>query len=104
MRQPAERGQRILSPQAQRQQSQQAQAQEDTQQNEANQPQALSDALLAQARKDGLLDTLTPFINALDESARLELVDHLLDASTRTTSTAKPYGFRATNTARRGAG
>ncbi len=75
LRQPAERGQRILSPQAQRQQSQQAQAQEDTQQNEANQPQALSDALLAQARKDGLLNTLTPFINALDESARLELVD-----------------------------
>ncbi|KZY35146.1 hypothetical protein A3754_01130 [Alcanivorax sp. HI0083] len=104
LRQPAERGQRILSPQAQKQQSQQAQTQDDTQQNEANPPQALSDALLAQARKDGLLDTLTPFINALDESARLELVDHLLDASTRTTSTAKPYGFRATSTARRGAG
>lgn len=104
LRQPAERGQRILSPQAQKQQSQQAQTQDDTQQNEANPPQALSDTLLAQARKDGLLDTLTPFINALDESARLELVDHLLDASTRTTSTAKPYGFRATSTARRGAG
>jgi len=104
LRQPAERGQRILSPLAQKQQSQQAQIQEDAQQNTPSQRQALSDALLAQAREDGLLDTLTPFINALDESARLELVDHLLDASTRTTSTAKPYGFRATSTARRGAG
>ena len=102
LRQPADRGQRILSPQAQKQQSQQGQG--DIQQDESSQPQALIDALLAQARKDGLLDTLTPFINALDESACLELVDHLLDASTRTTSAAKPYGFRATSTARRGAG
>lgn len=102
LRQPADRGQRILSPQAQKQQSQQAQ--EDTQEDKSNQPQALINALLAQARKDGLLDTLAPFINALDENARLELVDHLLDASTRTHPATKPHGFRATSTARRGAG
>ena len=104
LRQPAERGQRILSPQAQKQRSRQSQPPNKTQEDERNQRQALSDALLTLVRQDGLLDTLAPIINALDESARLELVGHLLDASTRTSPPTKPYGFRATNTARRGAG